>query len=228
MCEEVEDNDLCLDSDVEKKMSSKPSAKKTKAKSRLSSAATDTLEWAVADSDCETSLSKSKAKLNSFSFAGASSGTLRSSSVGQYDGNDSFIDDDVDEDAGRALGSVPRRHSKSQGAERGLEDDLSSLASLRSPVSPNFATKQDAGVTKRFFVSQESIDYDAMDDELPDLEDLVSNKKGRKTQPDNGQNDSMLISPNMPTVRKETEDAEKSNARSRKRARRIFDSDDDE
>jgi ATP-dependent DNA helicase MPH1 len=228
MCEEVEDNDLCLDSDVEKTMSSKPSAKKTKAKSRLSSATTATLEWAVADSDCETSLSKSKAKLNSFSFAGASSGTLRSSSVGQYDGNDSFIDDDVDEDAGRALGSVPRRHSKSQRAERGLEDDLSSLASLRSPVSPNFATKQDAGVTKRFFVSQESIDYDAMDDELPDLEDLVSNKKGRKTQPDKGQNDSMLVSPNMPTVRKETEDAEKSNARSRKRARRIFDSDDDE
>ncbi|KIW68158.1 hypothetical protein PV04_04124 [Phialophora macrospora] len=226
-CEEIDDDDLCVDSEVEQTRSTKSSAKKKRAKSRLSPATTATFEGAVADSDYELSLLKSKAKLTSFSFAGASSGTLRSSSVGEYDGNDSFIDDD-DKDGEPALSSVPRRQSRPQGAARGLEDDLSSLASLQSPVSPAFAAKQDAGVTKCFFVSQESIDYDAMDDDLPDLEDLVSVKKGRKTQPDKAQNDSVPASRNIPTMRKETEVSEKLNARSRKRARRIFDSDDDE
>ncbi|ETI24205.1 hypothetical protein G647_03574 [Cladophialophora carrionii CBS 160.54] len=212
-CEEIEDDDLCLDSEAKPTTSAnKSSAKKMNTKSRLPLATTPVFEGTEAESDSEASLSRSKAKLKSFNFTGPTSGTFRSSSVGQYDGNDSFIDDDDE-----GVGSSP-----------GLEDDLSSLASLRSPVSPILATGREASVTKRFFVSQESIDYDAMDDELPDLEDLVSDKKARRARADEGHNDSLPASRNIPTARSETEDTPKPNPRSRKRTRRIFDSDDDE
>ncbi|EXJ60937.1 fanconi anemia group M protein [Cladophialophora yegresii CBS 114405] len=228
-CEEIKDDDLCLDSGAEKSMSAtKPSAKKTKAKFRLSPTTMPVFEGTWAESDTEAYLSRSKAKFKSISLTGRSGGTLRSSSVGQYDDNDSFINDDEEEDAGCASSAVPWRGSEPQGSERGLQDDLSSLASLRSTLSPTSAPGREAGVTKRFFVSQESIDYDAMDDELPDLEELVSDKKRRGVRADEGHDDPLLAYRSISTARSETGDTEKPKLRSRKRARRIVDSDDDE
>ncbi|KAJ9604776.1 3'-5' DNA helicase [Cladophialophora chaetospira] len=224
-CEEIAVDDLPLKADTKAAESVSRSSTKT-SKPRKSHVARSTSvgpEELEPESDLEHSLAKSKAKLNSFNFNGPSSGTIRSSSVGQYDECDSFIDDG---DADDIVNEVRRRKSKSQAASTELEDDLVSLASLPSLASPVIVPAKKVKRSNPFHVSQESIDFDAMDAELPELEDLVSTKK--KSRPHIQIEGAKVMEASPSSSLQPKDKGPSKTAKSRKRVRTIMDSDDDE
>ncbi|OAP57706.1 fanconi anemia group M protein [Fonsecaea erecta] len=164
-----------------------------------------------------TEASSSKLKSRTYTRTNVASDAVRSSSIGEYDDNDSFIDDG--EDVGGCPPPRPRWQAKS-GSDGGTDDDLfSPLRKLRSssPVHKDVAIR----VEKRFNVSQQSIDYDSIDDYLPDLQDLFS-PKTRKIH-------AQQVKVRSAAMRASPRAREKvTNHARRKGARRVIDSDDDE
>ena len=231
-CKDITDDELCLKSNAEQANSiTKPTSKKSKQKPRRTNNESTTPDIPQTRSDVMNGSTGARANARSFTRTEPSSGTLRSSSIGQYDDADSFIDDDdVDENSVflQQEGRVPKT------ARTALEDELSSLASLPSPSSPIPAADEEAKIPKRFLVSQESIDYDAIDEELPELENLFSSKKQSKAQPgesrskDASASSTVLSTAGRDTGGKASGAKSRNNAKSRKRARRVLDSDEDD
>ncbi|KIW79386.1 hypothetical protein Z517_05998 [Fonsecaea pedrosoi CBS 271.37] len=147
-----------------------------------------------------------------------SSGTFRSSSIGEYDDNDSFIDDEEADprpshpsEVGRPVTSV---------LDDSTDDNLFSPP-RKIPGSSPILQEREIQAEKRFYVSQQSIDYDAVDDDLPDLEALVS-AKTKKINACKAKTHSSPI-----RVSPVARDKAASHGR-RKGARTVLDSDDDE
>ncbi|KIX99348.1 uncharacterized protein Z520_04924 [Fonsecaea multimorphosa CBS 102226] len=165
-----------------------------------------------------TNTTKKKQKPQTTPRSNVTNDTVGSSSVGQYDDNDSFIDDG-EEDLGAADPPKHRRQARSL-LDDGTDDDL--FSPLRktpssSPVLEEVASRAE----KRFYISQQSIDYDAMDDDLPDLEALVSTKTSKNHARDTkGQGATVY---NSPMAREKV-----TNHARRRGGRRVLDSDDDE
>ncbi|OQU98520.1 Helicase conserved domain-containing protein [Cladophialophora immunda] len=164
-----------------------------------------------------TKISKKKPKPPAFPQTKVSSNTVRSSSIGEYDDNDSFIDDE--EDLAASHLPEPRQQARSV-LDDSTDDDL--FSPLRKiPSSSPVLEEVETLTEKRFYVSQQSIDYDAMDDDLPDLETLISARSSKahasKTKAQG------VVMPISPTAREKF-----TNPGRRKGARRVLDSDDDE
>ena len=218
--------DLCLGSDTDDGIPSRPSAKKPHRKSRKAPDKSPAFEGFEERLDPGPVPQMSSANLQTPTASEHSSGTLRSSSVGAYDENDSFIDDGDQEDI---LNTVRKQKSKLQMSNAGVEDDLSSIASLQSPVSPPApAPNEEVGVPYRLFATQESIDYDAMDDELPGLDDLFSSTKRGKGQSGKRPKKNAVTSPSLRTVSEGKEKVAAPIVKGRKRPSRVLDSSDDD
>ncbi|KIW92806.1 uncharacterized protein Z519_06655 [Cladophialophora bantiana CBS 173.52] len=149
---------------------------------------------------------------------------VSSDTIGRYDDKDSFIDDgEADLSAARWAGS--RRKDKAVFADNddNDDDDDDLFSPLRKMPSPSPTNKDvEMRVTKRFYISPQSIDYDAMDDDLPDLEDLVSTKKTSKLSPQKAKVQSATTRISPLAKQRLTSPAR------RKRTRRVIDSDEDD
>lgn len=136
------------------------------------------------------------------------SGTIDSGSLDQYDGNDSFIDDSE-------MLSDPLRTPRPR-----KQAPISHKKATDTPRSiPEPSLSPEGELYNRFFVSQQSIDYDAMDQDLPDLETIVKTRPNPTKVKLIKQSRAARIGTSLPNS---------TTMKVGRRVRRIVDSDDDD
>ena len=245
-CAEFSDEELHSSSDIDRDVSiAKPSGEKSNPKPHKAHKATSGRKATLAPAR-----TKVKPKSKPTSLPDHSSEPPHSSSTNQYDDQDSFIDDTL------STSSLPQRTSASAPTLKDLDDldDLLSIASLPSQpaTSPPPTAKPQTSTSKlpaHFFLSQESVDYEAMNRELPDLEDLFSSvkkvtEKGKGIGEQQGGKGALGDEASSPvivgvrgSVREKTNSKEKQKEKKktlgaggdvRQRARRVLDSDDED
>jgi ATP-dependent DNA helicase MPH1 len=220
-CPDIED-DLTLGSDEDstfsrdKKPASKPQADCRN--SRLSSNLYGTTSVATSRGRSATN-AKSTARLEDPNEP--SSGTFRSSSIGTYDENDSFINDG---DALDIRAAVKKSKFTSRSSRSVEDDDLESLASLPSLSGVRSGNTTLVG-QELPLVSQKSIDYDDMDG-LPDLDLTLSTTRQSMGAAGAPKAKAGLPSPAPSLTLLEGDPVPKD--KGRKRMRRVIDSDDEE